>query len=258
MSEPNSLVIHLLNGDALKQRFPATINGEQLVMRECLIDGPSTAMVGEKLFQQRAEYLKQYAVDNTFPDYFSYVVPTFTKLASVTSGDKIYCWFEHDLFCQCNLWFCLNFLATTSAKDIYLVTPNQGNEYSFANMSDNELTDALDKAVNLTVDEVQCFAQLWLAYAVKNYAEMTQFANALGERFSFVQAAVNAELARTPDSQGLGKPERVLREIISELSASSDHQTAEFGAVFRKFSQQMGIYGFGDLQVKAMYEKIST
>ena len=35
----SSSTVHILNGDALLDRFPFGIEGEKIIMRECLIDG---------------------------------------------------------------------------------------------------------------------------------------------------------------------------------------------------------------------------
>ena len=252
----DNAVIHLLNGDALQSRFPAEITGQQLVMRECLIDGPATKASGSALYTQRSNYLQKYDSGGDFPDYHEFVVPTFEKLMGLSGGESVYCWFEHDLFCQCNLWFCLFLLSHSKAGSVYLVQPNQGNEYSYAGMSNTELSESLKHATLLSLDEINSFAELWLAYAAKDLAQMTAIASRAFSRFSFVKSAVNAELARVPDQQGLGEPERVLCKIMNELYSGKMQQKAEFSTVFREFSRQMGRYSFGDLQVKAMFDQL--
>ncbi|REL27317.1 hypothetical protein DXX93_12580 [Thalassotalea euphylliae] len=256
VSSDEHSVIHLLNGDVLLRRFPAEITGEQLVMRECLIDGPATKASGTALYAQRSDYLQKYANGEDFPDYHEFVVPTFDKLMELSGEEAVFCWFEHDLFCQCNLWFCLFLLLQGKANPVYLVQPNQGNEYCYAAMSNAELVTSFERAVPLSRDDINSFAALWLAYAAKDHAQMTAIASRALSHFSFVAAAVNAELARVPDQQGLGEPERVLCQIMHELSSGSKQQGPEFSAVFSEFSRQMERYSFGDLQVKAMFDEL--
>lgn len=47
----------------------------------------------------------------------------------------------------------------------------------------------------------------------------------------------------------LNRPERVVKEMI-------DNTSSEFADVFSAFSEKEGIYGFGDLQVRAMYDRL--
>ena len=54
---------HILNGDSLKEQFPNTIAGEQIIMRECLVSGNVKADSLDKFYQVRSEF-----IDNTFGD----------------------------------------------------------------------------------------------------------------------------------------------------------------------------------------------
>ena len=84
----DNAVIHLLNGDALQSRFPAEITGQQLVMRECLIDGPATKASGSALYTQRSNYLQKYDSGGDFPDYHEFVVPTFETTNGLKMAEK--------------------------------------------------------------------------------------------------------------------------------------------------------------------------
>jgi hypothetical protein len=55
---------------------------------------------------------------------------------------------------------------------------------------------------------------------------------------------------RTKDS--LGRPMNSLIGIIKDL------HTTEFRPVFKEFCTREGIYGFGDLQVKRLFDEIIT
>jgi len=52
----------------------------------------------------------------------------------------------------------------------------------------------------------------------------------------------------SPINKTLGKPDQVVSEIIETHSD-------EFPLVFSAFKSRAGIYGFGDLQVKQIYDR---
>ena len=65
-----------------------------------------------------------------------------------------------------------------------------------------------------------------------------------------VKKAIKAHLDRLPKDGNLGLPQETLKGIIAELD------TDAFGPVFQAFQQRLPFYGFGDLQVKRMWEAL--
>jgi len=112
--------IHILNGDALLERFPFD-TPDVIVARECLVDGDvsSAHQVAsldgggdasldtslDAFFQIRASFLqKQYGIS---PDeYAASTIAEFWKIREIPPESDINLWFEEDLFCQVNFWFC--------------------------------------------------------------------------------------------------------------------------------------------------------
>jgi len=119
-------------------------------------------------------------------------------------------------------------------------------------MSKQELVESYNNKLLIRYDKHTQLALLWKHYQQNDYDELTRIATLLIDDFPFVLPAVNAHIARKPDENGLGYPERVLLKIIK------NQKFPTFGESFKLFYHQMGIYSFGDLQVKAMYEKLMT
>jgi hypothetical protein len=91
--------IHILNGDALVDRFAAAnIQGTYIIVREALIDGPVYAKTLADFWELRAGY---FSADNN-AHYYEVIVSEFEKLKQVNKDDAIHLWFEDDLFCQVN------------------------------------------------------------------------------------------------------------------------------------------------------------
>ncbi len=245
---------HILNGDALREFFPAEIatevDGEIIVARECLIDGDVQGDSFEEFMANRAAVIGQYP-DCTPQQYLQTTVPEFSKIRALTIDDTVVCWFEEDLFCQINFWYvCYLLTRDSSAQQVFLVRPNSGNEYSFAHMSALELLDAFQNKARLSEQQLEHLANLWLAYQQKNWQQLAQIGDALNSEFGFIKAAVQAQLDRLPDASGLGLPER---ELLAIMRAQ---QNLSFASAFQEFYQAMAIYSFGDLQVKAMYDRL--
>lgn len=240
----------ILNGDALKQRFPQSIDGEIIVARECLVDGNVQGNNFESLMKNRASFISQYPAC-TSEDYRLNTIPEFKKIIELTATSEINCWFEDDLFCQVNFWYVLFLLSQQPRHNaLFLVRPNAGNEYSFGHMSDAELEIAFKNRMPISREHLAILGQLWPSYQINDHSKLMQIAKFFNVEFPFLLPAVNAHIARSPDESGLGYPERVLLEIINE------QETPTFSAAFRAFHQKMAIYSFGDLQVKAMYDRL--
>ena len=245
---------HILNGDSLFQCWPQEIDGNVIIMRECLIDGDVRGEIGgddlTDFYHNRANYLSSYdEIDGN--DYFQLSAQQIDKIRKIPKNATIYCWFEHDLFCQTNFWFVIRLLSKYHQHThVSLVQPNTGNEYSFAHMNNQELIEAFNNGYLLSQQVRETLSKLWDAYQQYRLSEMLALAENLPTELSFVIDAVNAQIAREPDKEGLGYPERQLLTIMRELKSQ------DFPTVFKAFTHRAGIYGFGDLQVKRMFDDV--
>ena len=245
-----SNITHILNGDSLKERFPSCFSGEVLVARECLVDGEVQGNSLKELMATRAAFIARYPQCSE-QQYYQETAPELEKIATLDQERDIVCWFEEDLFCQVNFWFVCSLLSPRQQPSrVYLVRPNQGNEFSFAHMSKQDLVQAFETKSHLSAQALALFAELWLAYQLHDNEKLFEIATMLSPEFPFVLTAVKAQIARQPDECGLGYPERMLLAIMRE------QETLNFAAVFRQFHQRMALYSFGDLQVKAMYDRL--
>lgn len=246
------MTVHILTGDSLKQQLEPWLNDEMIVARECLIDGDVVGETLEELYENRAIFIAQYPGLNK-QDYYDKAVCEFNKIIALPKKSQVYCWFEDDLFCQVNFWFVLHLLNLfVENVDLYLVRPNKGNEYCFANMSEKELRLVHATPLKISSSISQSLAKLWKLYQQKNYDLMRQIAIELNEYLPFLLPAVEAQICRRADKQGLGYPENAL------LSLMKAYPSDDFYEIFRRFSQQQAIYGFGDIQVKAMYDRLKN
>lgn len=244
------MIYHILNGDALAAQFPQSIPGKRIIFREALIVGPVNTDSREEFWIKREEFLSSSFPEVQGLDYKTQVRDEILKATTITADDQIYCWFEEDLFCQVNLWFCLNYLKTHPAE-VFLVLPYSDSPYHFSTISEKDFEKAFrQKAHSLSKREREVLGELWTHFQNKNVLEALKIAQLFTERFPFIKPAVEAWRDMIPVGGYPGKPIATLVEISQKL------RTNDFSIIFREFQKQLPEYGFGDLQVKRMCEEL--
>lgn len=247
------MLYHILNGDALRSQLEGKINGQLIVARECLVDGPVSSTDLPTFYEERAQFLSTAYGDSNPSKYYDQVVPQFEKLRKLEAGAEVNLWFEEDLFCQVNCWFVLHLLKQAGV-DIQLawVLPTVDIRYGFGGMTEADLLKAYENRKTLSKTTFAQLSRLWSLYQKNEIEAMLEVVAPLHKAFPFLSTAIQAHRDRLPQANSLGRPKQALLKIMQELD------TREFGPVFRAFHQQESIYGFGDLQVKRMFDELVT
>lgn len=233
------MILHILNGDALCEQFvEAGIDGDPLVFRECLIEGPVSAPDREAFWKARAEYL-ELAHSASKEEYLNGFAREFSRLSDLDRHDGLNLWFGDDLFCQVNLWCCLELLGE-SAAEIFRVFPS---EIDFGNESADDLRSAFDGRVRLGRSDVALGRELWNAFVWRD-----------AKRFADLGDSVSGAFRRLPEvcraaAEIESRPLEVVRRIVSEIGD-------DFPTVFREFSKREAIYGLGDVQVRRLLDSV--
>ena len=239
---------HILNGDSLKQQFPESIDGSIIVARECLVDGNVEGKNLDELFASRAKFLSQN-YGGIEQDYHEKVVPEFQKIKDINKHSDIHLWFEDDLFCQVNFWFVAHLINKSNLNHaVYLIRPKSPNQYAFGKMNSSELVSIYKNKVLLT--ELDKIASLWESYQKNDTESLMHTALELESIYPFILPAVKAHMERKPSHKNAGRPIQSLLTIMKEL------ETDDFEPVFKEFNKRESIYGFGDLQVKRLFDEI--
>jgi len=242
---------HILNGDALKEQFPTDkIDGHLIVCRECLIDGNIKGDSLMEFWDNRAAFIEQaYGKKRRYNDY---ALPQFQKVLSLSPNEVVNLWFGDDLFCQMNLCFIVYLLDIIGHRDnIYLVKAQRNNWQEFGDMSAEELVIAFENRQAMTASEFQLMLACWEAFQQNDLAQLQTLATTKTTNFPLLQEVLQAHIDRFPTDGQLGKPQQQLIAIQEQL------QTDDFEAIFQQFTKVAGVYGFGDLQVKQMWERLN-
>ena len=243
-------IYHILNGDALKNYFPKTILGTIIIARECLIDGNINGSTLEEFYTTRSNFLKEHyqSSDN---EYQEKVINEFDKINDIPDGSTINFWFEDDLFCQANFWFMIHlFNLQNKSFTYFLVRPTHLTQYGFAAYDTEGLTNLYKKKVSLA--SLAILKQLWPAYQSNKINNLKVLGEQLQISYPFINNAITAHIERLPTKNTKGKPSEILQDIVSQ------HGKDNFGVLFREFSKQAPIYGFGDLQVKKLLDELEN
>lgn len=238
---------HILNGDALHYQIKDIVTGDFIIMRECLIEGPieyndySSFCTRRKLF-----FHEEYGV----PDH-EYVSKSYEQLSRVKNLAKVgivHLWFEYDLFCQTNLWFICHLLKEINYQgELYLVSPNHEKWTGFGSMKKSDFLTAYDQKKRLEKEYLTLLSETWLAYSTSNTSLLASYKKELLVLNPMIEEVIKAEVER----KVVGDESRPIKTVTQILGDNK-----EFREVFRKFCEIEGVYGFGDLQVKKIYDEI--
>jgi len=247
------MIHHILNGDSLAYSFPATkIAGETIVVREALIDGNlSAAKDLPEFWHNRAA-----SIGITELEYDTHVAKEFDKILTAPAGSVFYLWFEYDLFCQVNMWFVLSLInRLTISKNVFAVYTSYADKNhpqfwnGFGPATTSELEYCFANSIPLHDSDISFGNALWIAYQANDQKELLKLSKKQSPTFPFIKAVIQAHLDRFPANGDTGRPERIIEDIIKNIST-------DFPAVCKEFWKKESIYGFGDTQLKQIYDKV--
>jgi hypothetical protein len=242
------MIYHVLPGDAQLSDFRgASIAGEVIVCREALISGPLDSSDLEAFWNARANHiLTGYGEDEI--EYHEKVANELNRLTELTPEDEVNLWFEYELFCSANMWFCLSLLEPTEAT-VYRVEPiglKEENRWSgFGGFTSDDMYAAFQLRSKLDVADIQLGAEMWRAYSSGDFSKLTSLASGASDCFPYV-----GEVAAAAAEQDL-RP----REVVKEITA---HGESDFDKIFAEFRKRAGVYGYGDLQVQHLIDQLSS
>jgi len=243
--------IALLNGDCLAEQLKgAELPLEIVVFREALVSGPLGGATWEEFWETRVGFLTQnYGA--TALEVQEKTVAEAEKVRSLADGVELSLWFEDDLFCQVNLWFVLKLLSESHNIKIYRVFPPKASSANswkgFGNASAAALAQAYESKVLFTSSDLALGKTLWEAYRLGDGAQLIALSKSVSPCFRQLAEVCQAQLDRISEDPSERRPEKVILELLAK-------GITDFDTLFYQFSEREGIYGFGDLQVRELFD----
>lgn len=246
------MVYNILNGDSLAYSFAeANIEGDSIVIRESLIDGELSGDNLHDFWQSRAKYM-----NITEREYNNSVVKEFEKIWNAPENSEFNLWFEYDLFCQVNMWFVISIINSLPIKKkvfavytSYLDKTSKQFWNGFGSANSDDLKVCYANRISLSETDINFGEELWKAYKNCNLEELTKLSKHQSLAFPYLQEVINAHVDRFPKDGTKGRPEKVIEDITKNISA-------DLHEVFKEFWSRESIYGFGDSQLKRLYDKV--
>jgi hypothetical protein len=239
-------MLHVLNGDATAAVFSrAGIEGEVLVWREILVEGP-VAVEGESpaSLEARGAYLARHlGMDGK--DYVRGVRLQSAALAAAPSHDEVVLWFEQDLFCAVNLWALLAWFARHApATLLSLVYPSTDEVRGLGMLEPPRLQHVFAERTPVTAKTLSVGRQAWAAYASADPLDCAPLVDRDPPTLPFVREAFRCHLGRFPSVVN------GLNEVETAALAVLRRGPRRFGDLFREVGAHprgRG-HGMGDVQ----------
>ncbi len=246
-------IYHILNGDCLAQQLAySNVRGEFIICRESLIVGPVFANDEASFWDVRSTYFSDiYGVTDV--EYRHKTVSEFEIIKNIPPGSTVCLWFEHDLFCQVNMWFVISHLSIIPNLRLYRIFPiNHNNQElwsGFGSSTVDDLEQAFALRIKFSASDIELTNDMWLAYRNGDLSLLKDLSATKSTCFEYLEAVCQAQIDRFPEEGKPNRPEMALLEIMKT-------KPIDFAQLFSAFSAKEGIYGFGDTQIKEMMNKL--
>ena len=250
-------MLHIHNGDSSANTArQSSLPGEHFAWRESLITGPTpTGVAGNEWRSLRARHLSEaYGVD--LQECERGLLDQEKKLSSFEEHEEIVLWFEHDLFCQTNLLYLLNWFAQENTGNTTLslicigAFPGKANFRGLGELNAEQMASLFPSRQQVTSAQLKRAELAWRAYCSPDPAEIEKVAQT-GDLLPFLGQALRAHLRRFPSMKnGLGSIENKGLELIHDGSKS-------FIELFPRFGDAEPDYGLGDAQFWLALQRLS-
>src|SRR2546421_4738399 len=250
-------MLHIHNGDSSANiAKQSSLPGEHFPWRESLITGPTPAgLSGGEWRSVRAQHLSEaYGAD--LQECERGLLDQEKKISSFADHDEVVLWFEHDLFCQTNLLYLLNWFAQEDMGNTKLSLicigefPGKENFRGLGELNAEQMASLFPGRQQVTSSQLKLAELAWRAYCSPDPAELEKVAQT-GDLLPFLGQALQAHLRRFPlMKNGLGSIENKGLELIHGGSKT-------FVDVFPQFGVAEPIYGLGDAQFWLALQRLS-
>ncbi len=221
-------MLHILNGESTERTIKhSSVPGVFFSFREALDHGPTPPGADEQEWRRirSAHLVESYDLEiNACEQGLSSQEET---LRSASQHEEVVLWFEHDLFCQINLLYLLNWFAPERLGQTTLSLINIGeypgreNFRGLGELNAEQLASLFPRRSQVTRAELGLAKSAWTAYRSPDPTAIETLLNGDTSSLPFLQQAFRAHLRRFPATIDL----------------------------FPRFSDAEPVYGLGDTQL---------
>ena len=249
-------ILHITNGDSLTERLESIhLNGEIVVWREMLCEGPTISQVGDARFVAlRKKFLQEeYGVSDTF--YEKEFLSQLNKLDAIDKYDEIILWFEFDLFCHINMLAAISYLIQKKkTESLYLVcsgrVPGEKELIGLSELNDKQLMSHYENKIKLSEDDLDMAQFIWQLYCGKDPNKLKPEIRK-SSNFKYLSSCIRAHIERYPNVHtGLNSLETNILRLIEREHITSEHQLCGYALSYQ------GYYGYSDTMILKIIDKL--
>jgi hypothetical protein len=243
-------MLHILNGEStegtLKQ---SSVPAVFFSFRDVLVQGPTPTGTDDQEWRRirSAHLVESYGVEIEACEQG--LLSQEETLRSASQHEEVVLWFEHDLFCQINLlyllnWFALERLGQTKLSLINIGEfPGRENFRGLGELNVEQLSSLFPQRQQVTPAQLNLAKAAWAAYSSPNPTAIETLLNTDISSLPFLTRAFQAHLKRFPGTKnGLGHVENRSLELIN-------NGFEKFIDLFPRFANAEPVYGLGDAQL---------
>ena len=179
-------------------------------------------------------------------------------LATFPEHDEVVLWFEHDLFCQVQLIYLLNWFAgrEMGQTKLSLVCVDQFPGvlpfHGLGELNKEQLQSLFPGRSGIAGPQLDLAVKAWDAYSATDARSLISLLSSDMSALPFLKDALQKHLERFPSTRnGLGRVENTALALVP-----AGH--TKFRSLFPAFARRESAYGFGDAQVYLALESVMT
>lgn len=248
--------LHIINGDDLAEHIhELKIEGEIVVWREMLCEGPTASDLGSKEFiELRTDFLKEkYQIPAE--EYEDQFLKELKKLTFYDSYEEVVLWFEFDLFSHINMLAAISHLMENNLKvPVYLVCSKklkgEKEQNVLSQLPLKSLQNHYDNRIALKQEDLEMASLLWQLYNESNPQKLKKLIKEK-TNFEYLSSCLRAHIERFPNTKtGLNSLELNILKIIATNKVTSMNQLLGYSLEYQ------GYYGYGDRQMQRVLDKL--
>lgn len=244
--------LHITNGDDLTKNLQSVgIEGDIVVWREMLCEGPTSYILGSDEFLKLRTGFLQSTYGISAEDYYRQFVDELHKLTVCNSYEEVVLWFEFDLFSHINMLAAISHLLENK-KDIpvtLVCSKRLEGEKEFSPLSQldlKHLKNHYDHRISLNEDDLEMASFIWQLYNGDNPQKLKGLIKTQ-TNFEYLSSCVRAHLERFPNSvTGLNALEQNILRLIEKNNITSLSHLIGYTLEYQ------GYFGLGDMQINRM------
>ncbi len=248
-------LLHITNGSNLTNYLnELNFKGDFLTWHEMLCEGPTSKLINSDAFlNDRKSFLNHfYDVEIDEYEYKNEL----QKLEKADRYSEIVLWFEYDLFCHINMIAVINLIQQQKINlPISLVCSGriEGDKSlkGLNELNPEQIDQHYKNKIQLSAQDLDLAVSVWQIYCGKDHNLLKPYITKKSS-FEYLGCCLKAHLKRFPDSRnGLNALEYNILELLNKYEIKSKHHLLGYALNYQ------GYYGFGDIQLKRIIDKLS-